>query len=211
MTTPQHDGGRGSTAAFLDRDGTIIEDVGYLADPAGIRLIPGALEALRLLRGAGYRLILVTNQAGVARGLMTEADVRRVNARLLEILAAEGIDFEAVHYCPHHPEHGPPEYRRECDCRKPGPGMVRRAAAELGLDPARSVIIGDHLSDAGVAAGFPGMRGILLLTGHGPGQQEKLERGEAEPPDHVAADILAAVRWLLAEPGRGDGRASASA
>ncbi|MBI4536868.1 MAG: HAD family hydrolase [candidate division NC10 bacterium] len=188
---------RGSAAAFLDRDGTIIEDVGYLADPDGIRFLPEALEALRLLRGAGYRLILVTNQAGVARGLITEGDVRRVNQRLTALLEAEGILLDAIYYCPHHPEHGPPEYRIACECRKPGPGMIRRAIAEFGLEPTRSVIIGDHLSDAAVAASFPGMRAALVLTGHGAGQWEKIQQGEAPMPDHVATDLLAAVRWFL--------------
>jgi len=188
-----------SRAAFLDRDGTIIEDVGYLGDPDGIRFLPGALEALHLLRRAGYRLVLVTNQAGVARGLITESDVRRVNRRLTELLRAEGIPLEAVYYCPHHPEHGPAEYRLACDCRKPGPGMVQRAARELGVDPARSAILGDHLTDVGVAAAFPGMRAALLLTGHGAEQWEKVKRGEAPRPAHVAPDLLAAVRWLLAD------------
>jgi D-glycero-D-manno-heptose 1,7-bisphosphate phosphatase len=188
----------GLAAAFLDRDGTIIEDVGYLGDPDGIRFLPGALEALHLLSGGGYPLVLVTNKAGVARGLLTETDVRRVNRRLEELLAAEGVTLDGVYYCPHHAEHGPPEYRMACDCRKPGPGMVRRAAAELGLNPSRSVIIGDHGSDAGVAAHFAGMRGILILTGHGAGQWEKIQAGELPMPEHVADDLLAAVRWLLA-------------
>jgi D-glycero-D-manno-heptose 1,7-bisphosphate phosphatase len=190
----------GSAAAFLDRDGTIIDDVGYLGDPDGIRFLPGALEALRLLRQAGYRLILVTNQAGVARGLITEADVQRVNRRLADLLAADGIPLDAIYYCPHHPEQGPPEYRMACDCRKPGPGMVRRAIAEFGVEAGRSAIFGDHLSDAGVAASFPGMRAALVLTGHGAGQWEKIQQGEAPMPDHVAPDLLAAVQWLLAAP-----------
>lgn len=184
-------------AAFLDRDGTIIEDLGYLGDPAQIRLIPGAVEALRALQGAGFRLVLITNQAGVARGLITEEDVRRVNDALVARLGEAGIRLDGVYYCPHHPEHGPPEYRVQCECRKPGPGMIRRAATEANLDPARSVIIGDHSTDAAVARAFPGMRGVLLLTGHGAGQAEKIARGEVERPDHVAADLAAAVQWVL--------------
>jgi D-glycero-D-manno-heptose 1,7-bisphosphate phosphatase len=172
--------------------------VGYLGDPDGIRFLPGAVDALHLLRQAGCRLVLVTNQAGVARGLITESDVRRVHGRLRALLAAEGVVLDGIYYCPHHPEHGPPQYRIACDCRKPAPGMVRRAAAELGVDPGRSAIFGDHLSDAGVAAAFPGMRAVLLLTGHGASQWEKIQRGEAVMPDLVAPDLLAGVRWFLA-------------
>jgi heptosyltransferase II len=187
--------------AFLDRDGTIIEDLGYLGDPERIQFIPGAIEAMRALRAAGYRLVLVTNQAGVARGLITEEDVRRVNDRLRQLLAEAGVVLDAIYYCPHHAEIGPPEYRLACDCRKPGPGMVERARQDLGVNPARSVIIGDHGSDAGVARHFPGMLAIMVLTGHGSGQYEKVEKGELPMPDHVAADLGSAVAWLLT---RGD-------
>jgi heptosyltransferase-2 len=193
--------GPGSTseapAAFLDRDGTIIEDLGYLGDPAGIRFIPGAQKAVRALRAAGYRVIVVTNQAGVARGLITEADVNRVNARLQELLTEGGAPVDAIYFCPHHPEAGPPEYRQACPCRKPGPGMVEQASRDFRLDLGRSAIIGDHLSDAGVAAHFPGMRGIMVLTGHGRGQYERIVAGEGARPDHVAADLGSAVEWLL--------------
>ncbi len=189
-------------AAFLDRDGTIIEDLGYLGDPEGIRFIPGAQEALRALQASGYRLIVVTNQAGVARGLITEEEVRRVNRRLLDLLADAGVALDGVYYCPHHPEAGPPEYRRACASRKPGPGMIEQARKDFALDLGRSVIIGDHSSDAGVAGHFPGMRSILVLTGHGSGQYEKVRTGEAPAPDHVAADLASAVAWLLQGPGR---------
>jgi heptosyltransferase-2 len=187
--------------AFLDRDGTIIDDLGYLGDPEQIHFIPGAIEAMRALQAAGYRLVLVTNQAGVARGLITEEDVRRVNDRLRQLLAEAGVVLDAIYYCPHHAEIGPPEYRLACDCRKPGPGMVERARQDLGVNPARSVIIGDHGSDAGVARHFPGMLAIMVLTGHGSEQYEKVEKGELPMPDHVAADLGSAVAWLLA---RGD-------
>jgi len=191
-----------SPAAFLDRDGTIIEDLGYLGDPEQIRFIPGAQEALRALRASGYRLIVVTNQAGVARGLITETDVRRVNQRLQELLADAGVALDGIYYCPHHAEAGAPEYRRTCPSRKPGPGMIERAGQDFALDLGRSVIIGDHSSDAEVARHFPGLRGIMVLTGHGSGQYEKVRTGELPPPDHVAADLASAVAWLLQAPGR---------
>jgi D-glycero-D-manno-heptose 1,7-bisphosphate phosphatase len=174
-------------------------------------LIPGAEEALRRLRAAGFRLVLMTNQAGVARGLLTEEDVRRVNERLQALLTQAGVPLDAVYYCPHHPEAGPPAYRRECLCRKPGPGMARQAADDLGLDAARSVVIGDHLSDVGVARHFPGMRAILVLTGHGAGQQEKLQAGEGPRPDRVATDLAAAVSWVLSDVEQRNEHASPSA
>jgi heptosyltransferase-2 len=203
--------GPGSPAAFLDRDGTIIEDLGYLGDPAGIRFIPGAVEALRRLQRSGYRLILVTNQAGVARGLITEADVRKVNDRLMALLTEAGVRLDGIYYCPHHPEHGPPEYRRECACRKPKPGMIHQAIRDCDLDPARSVVIGDHVTDAGLALAFPGMRAILVRTGHGQEQWEKIQAGTLPSPEHVADDLGAAVEWFLARAERRDGIASASA
>jgi heptosyltransferase-2 len=203
--------GLDAPAAFLDRDGTIIEDLGYLGDPAGIRFIPGAVEALQRLQASGYRLILVTNQAGVARGLITEEDVRRVNGRLAALLTEAGVRLDGMYYCPHHPEHGPPEYRRECECRKPKPGMIHQAIRDSDLDPARSVVIGDHVTDAALAQAFPGMRAIMLRTGHGQEQWEKIQAGTLPPPEHVADDLRAAVEWFLARTEQRDDIASPSA
>ncbi len=194
----------GQPAAFLDRDGTIIEDLGYLGDPASIRFIPGAVDALRALQRAGYRLVLVTNQAGVARGLITETDVRRVNERLAALLEEAGVHLDGIYSCPHHPEHGPPEYRRDCDCRKPKPGMVRQAVSDLDLDPGRSVVVGDHASDSALALAFPGMRGVLLRTGHGAGEWEKIRDGALPRPEYVADDLQAAVEWFLTRAGERD-------
>jgi lipopolysaccharide heptosyltransferase II len=196
--------GRGTArpAAFLDRDGTIIEDLGYLGDPERIQFIPGAQDALRALQASGYRLIVVTNQAGVARGLITEADVRRVNRRLQALLADAGIALDGIYYCPHHPDAGPSEYRQPCASRKPGPGMIEQARKDFELDLGRSVIIGDHSSDAETARHFPGMRSVLVLTGHGPGQYDKVKAGDVPVPDHVAADLASAVTWFLQGAGR---------
>lgn len=190
-----------SPAAFLDRDGTIIEDPGYLRDPEKIQFIPGSIEALRGLQRAGYRLVLISNQAGVARGLLTETDVRRVNERLSGLLAEAGVRLDGVYYCPHHPDYGPPEYRRDCECRKPRPGMVQRATRELNLDPSRSVIIGDHVSDATLAQAFPGMVGIMLRTGHGAEEWRKIQEGALTAPEHVVDDLQAAVAWFLNRAG----------
>lgn len=148
-------------AVFLDRDGTLIVEKDYLADPDLIELVPGAVEALHRLREAGYRLVVVTNQSGIARGLYTLADYRAVEARLEQILAEQGIRLDAVFFCPHHPDHSGP-----CDCRKPGLGMYREAARKLGIDLAASVYVGDRLKDV-----QPGMtlggRSILVRTGYG--------------------------------------------
>jgi heptosyltransferase-2 len=194
----------GSPAAFLDRDGTIIEDPGYLSDPEKIQLIPGAIEALRGLQHAGYRLVLVSNQAGVARGLLTEMDVHQVNDRLTTLLAGAGVQLDGIYYCPHHPDYGPSEYRRDCDCRKPKPGMIHRAIRDLELNPHRSVVIGDHVTDAALARAFPGMVGIMLRTGHGAEEWQKIQDGVLTMPEHVADDLKAAVEWFLARAGEGD-------
>ncbi len=174
-------------AAFLDRDGTIMVERGFLADPAGVELIPGATEGLRALREAGYALVLVTNQSGIARGYFGVDEFRAVQARLEALLAAEGIALDGVYLCPHHPDFG-----EACDCRKPAPGLYRRAAAELRLDLARSLFIGDRLSDV-EAAGALGGRGILLRTGYGDAVAAVL------PPDSgltVLASLAQVGAWL---------------
>jgi D,D-heptose 1,7-bisphosphate phosphatase len=201
FVAPDGDGATPAPAAFLDRDGTIIEDPGYLGDPDKIEFLAGAHEALRALRQAGYRVIVLTNQAGVARGILTETDVQQVNERLQALLSTAGVPVDAVYYCPHHADAGPPEYRLDCPCRKPGPGMVEQACRDFRLDVSRSVIIGDHGSDAAVARSFPGMRGILVGTGHGAEQIAKVRSGAAAPPDHIAEDLRAAVAWFLGGAG----------
>jgi heptosyltransferase-2 len=188
---------RGKPCAFLDRDGTIIEDPGYLSDPDGIRFIPGAIEAVRRLRAAGYLVVGLTNQAGVARGLYGEREVRLVNDRLQQLLTDAGAPLDAIYYCPHHADYGSPEYRKSCECRKPGPGMVTQALRDFSIDLDRSVIVGDHLSDVEVRKHVPGLRGVLLLTGHGAEQRDRLAAGQGPRPDHVAADLAEAATWIL--------------
>ncbi len=148
-------------AVFLDRDGTLFHLVPYLRDPRQARLYNGVGAALRMLRDAGARLVVVTNQAGVARGLMTRRDVDRLNRLLRELLAGERVKLDRVEVCPHHPDFTGP-----CSCRKPAPGMILGAARALGVDPAESWMIGDSASDleAGEAAGC---RTGLVLTGYG--------------------------------------------
>ena len=178
-------------AVFLDRDGTLIDLVPYLHEPAEVRLIPGVAAGLRRLREAGYARVLVTNQSGVARGYYGLEDIERVHARLLELLRAEGAGLEAIEICPHHPEHGSP-----CDCRKPASGMLARASARLEIDPGLSWVIGDRWED--LAAGRPlGCRGILDMTGYG---REQLASGQADgllKESEIAEDLAAAVDRIL--------------
>ena len=149
-------------AVFLDRDGTLVEEVPYLHDPGRVVLLPGA-AALGGLAAAGYALVVVTNQAGVARGLYDEAAVEAVHRRLAELLAGVGVRLDAVLHCPHHPEGTVPGYARACRCRKPGPGMLEAAAGRLGLDLAASWLIGNHPVRRRRG---PGRRGAAAVRDH---------------------------------------------
>jgi D-glycero-D-manno-heptose 1,7-bisphosphate phosphatase len=146
-----------AAAIFLDRDGVLIREQGYVTEPAQIEVLPGVPEALVLLRRRGFRLVVVTNQSAIARGLLTEGNLARIHADLLSRLRAAHPEafWDALYFCPHHPQEGRPFYRTDCDCRKPKPGMLLRAAAEHGLDLARSWMVGDAPRDleAGRAAG----------------------------------------------------------
>lgn len=182
----------GAPAVFLDRDGTLNREVDYLADPDGLEVLPGVRRALLRLRAAGFALVVVTNQSGVARGLLDEATLAEIHRRLE---AEVGLAFDAIEYCPHHPEVGPPELRRACDCRKPAPGMLRKAAESLGLDLARSWIVGD--SERDLAAGVRvGVRGVLVATGKGAAEHARmLAAGRA--PEIFAPDLAAAADEIL--------------
>jgi histidinol-phosphate phosphatase family protein len=146
-------------AVFLDRDGTIIDDRHYLADPDQVRLLPGAAAAIRRLNERDVAVVLVTNQSGIARGLLSEGDYRRVHARMEELLAAERARIDATYLCPHHPD-----FTGACDCRKPGTLLFRRAATDLTLDLTRSWFIGDKLRDI-IPASTLGGQGVLVPSG----------------------------------------------
>jgi D-glycero-D-manno-heptose 1,7-bisphosphate phosphatase len=158
-------------AVFLDRDGTLIEERGYLDRLDDIALFAGAPAALTLLRDAGYALVLVTNQAGVARGFFDEAFVQAAHRRLADLLAAEGLTLDGYYYCPHHPEGVVAGYARVCQCRKPAPGMVEQAVRDLDIDVDRSFVVGDKWLDVELATNA-GARGILVRTGYGAGAEE---------------------------------------
>jgi D-glycero-D-manno-heptose 1,7-bisphosphate phosphatase len=173
-------------AVFIDRDGTLITERSYLADPEGVALVPGAAEALAELRRGGFALVTVTNQSGIARGLYREADYHAVAARVADVLEGAGVPLDDVQYCPHHPDVTGP-----CDCRKPATGMYLRSAALLGVDPAASYYVGDKVTDV-LPAIVLGGRGILVRTGYG------AEHESAVPPGvRVADDLRAAARLIV--------------
>jgi histidinol-phosphate phosphatase family protein len=180
-------------AVFFDKDGTLIEDVPYNVDPDQIRLEPGAADALRQLNAAGYRLFVISNQSGVARGYFPEEALVKVEGRLRELLADAGVRLAGFYYCPHHPAGSLPAYAVACSCRKPAPGLLLRAAVEHDIDLPRSWFVGDILND--VEAGrSAGCRTVLLDTGHE--TEWVLARGRL--PHHVVGDLRQAARVILA-------------
>jgi D-glycero-D-manno-heptose 1,7-bisphosphate phosphatase len=188
-------------AVFIDRDGTLTEEVGYVNHPARLRLLPRSAEAIRRLNESGVAAVVVTNQAGIARGYFSEEVLQAVHEALHHQLKRAGAHLDGVYVCPHHPSEGAPPYRADCTCRKPKPGLLQRAAAELDLDLGRSVLVGDKASDL-VAARAVGSRSVLVLTGYGLGEWEHRRATFPSPPDHVAEDLLGAVEWALDEDAR---------
>lgn len=178
-------------AAFIDRDGVVNEELDYVYRTEDFHVLPGVVEGLRLLQGRGWKLVVVTNQAGIARGLYTEADYQHLTAHMRALFAAQGITLDGVYHCPHHPDHGVGAYRIDCRCRKPRPGMLLQAAADLGLDLAESVIVGDKQSDleAGRAAGLAAC--VLVESGHAPSAKARALA------DHVAGGLADAARWIV--------------
>ncbi len=176
-------------AVFLDRDGTLIVNRHYGSDPDGIELLYGVVEGLLELRAAGYKLILVSNQSGVARGYFDEGAVARMHDRLQRMLDRHGAALDGLEYCPHHPEGDTSPYAVECACRKPAPGMLRRAARKHGVDLSASWMVGDIEAD--VEAGRRAGAHTILV---GPETAQP-------PPDHKAEDFAAAVRHILGVPG----------
>ena len=186
----------GKRAVFLDRDGTINEEVEYLSDIEKLVIYPGAARAVRMINESGMATVVVTNQSGIARGYFDEAFVQAVHERIQEIFRAEGALIDRFYYCPHHPDEGRGTYLKDCDCRKPNPGMLLKAAEELDLDLARSYMIGDTMKDVETAHNA-GVRAVLVTTGHGGSGESSAE------PIHVASSLLEAVRWILSDMGGG--------
>ncbi|MGA2780646.1 MAG: D-glycero-beta-D-manno-heptose 1,7-bisphosphate 7-phosphatase [Smithella sp.] len=188
-----------NTAVFLDRDGTINEEVGYLDSLDKFKIIPGAYEAIRLINESGMKVVVISNQAGVARGLFTEDFVKITHEYLQNALRKRGAYIDNFYYCPHHPTEGIELYRQVCNCRKPAPGMLLQAAQDLNIDFKRSYLVGDRFNDMEAGKKI-GVRGILVKTGFGQSLLQDDGPDEATPenkPDFIAADILEAVKLIL--------------
>ncbi|RJR44095.1 MAG: HAD family hydrolase [Deltaproteobacteria bacterium] len=176
-------------AVFLDRDGTVNEEMGYINHPSRFVLLPRTAAAVKLLNDAGLKVVLVTNQSGAARGYFPESLVGEVHAYLRDLLAREGARLDAIYACLHGPEDG-------CNCRKPQPGLILQAAVDLDLDLARSYLVGDRYKDIQTGA-QAGVKGVLVLTGYGRGEYEHFARTWEVQPAFLAADLLDAAEWII--------------
>lgn len=185
-------------AVFVDRDGVLITDVDHLTSASEIEILPGVPESLRRLRNAGWAAVVVTNQSVVARGLVTEDELRAIHRTLESQLRARRAALDAIYYCPHHPEGVVAAYRAACDCRKPQPGLLLRAASDLGLDLRSSVMVGDTASD--IEAGRrAGCRTVLIhhASPAGGSSRESTAVADTAAADYVAPDLPGAVDWIL--------------
>ena len=181
---------RNRIAVFMDRDGTITEEMGYLKEPEKLRLIPRSGEAIRSLNEKEILAIVVSNQSGVARGYFSEETVKKIHRKLERLLKKEGAYPDGIYYCPHHPKFGSPQYKKNCNCRKPKPGMLERAARRFNLDLKKCYITGDKVEDIKLARNV-GAKGILILTGYGERSKKKVKS------DYVAKNLYQAVKWII--------------
>ncbi len=196
---PQEKVTTGRPAVFLDRDGTINEEVDFVCSPEELRLIPGAARAIHRLNASGLVTCVISNQSGIARGLLTEEDLVQIHARLERDLLVEGARLDRIYYCPHHPTEGTPPYDITCACRKPATGMLEAGREEFSIDLERSFVVGDRLADIG-AGKSAGAQTILVLTGYGKNTLEKCrETGVA--PDRILPSLAEAVEYILGENG----------
>ena len=182
---------------FIDRDGTISEEVGYVNHVSRYQVYPWTAEAIRNFNAADLKVIVVTNQAGVARGYFTEELVKQVHEKLVTEMTQAGARFDAIYYCPHHPSVGEPPYRQSCNCRKPKIGMLERAAVEFGIEVRQSFVIGDRYGDIELAHNA-GARSIFVLSGYGLGEYEYQRHNWKRQPDWIAKDLLEASHRVLA-------------
>lgn len=178
-------------AVFLDRDGTINEEMGYINHLSRFQLLPKSARAIARLNQAGLAVVVVTNQSGVARQYFPASLIEQVHAKMQELLAAQGARLDGIYVCAHGPEAG-------CRCRKPKPGLLEQAAQDLGIDLKKSYMVGDRFNDLQVAAAV-GAKGILVLTGYGQGEVEHYQGERLVTPAFIAADLDEAVTWILAD------------
>jgi len=172
-------------AVFLDRDGTINQDTGYIDSPERLFIIDGAASAIKRLNSKGFRVVVITNQSGVGRGYFTKEAADSVNKKLEEVLKREGAHLDGIYYCPHHPDDN-------CECRKPRIGLLEKAKNDLAIDFKKSYVIGDKGSDIEIAQSIGG-KGILVLIGSGKDEKQKLDH----EPSYIATDLKDAVEWII--------------
>jgi D-glycero-D-manno-heptose 1,7-bisphosphate phosphatase len=183
---------------FLDRDGTLIEEAGYLSDPRQVREIPGAADSLRRLAEEGYALAVCSNQAGLAKGKFREDQMEAVHRAFVDLFRAKGVEFVAVEYCPHHPEGSVEKYRAACGCRKPATGMAQRVLARMGKPASYTIwIVGDKMADVTMGRSLRA-RTILVATGYGESERREAERRGVRP-DVFLPSIKEAAEWILSE------------
>ncbi len=180
----------------MDRDGTISEEVGYVNDPGRFRPLPGSAEAIKRINGSGLLSFVISNQSGVARGLFDEALVHEVHDKLERWLGERDAHLDGIYFCPHHPGEGDPPFRRECECRKPRPGMMLSAARDHDLDLSASYVIGDSAIDIETARNAEAT-GVLVMTGYGRGDLRFRMRQRGLRPAYIAANLPEAVSWIL--------------
>jgi D-glycero-D-manno-heptose 1,7-bisphosphate phosphatase len=178
-------------AVFIDRDGTINEQMGYVNHISRFVVLPGTAEAIRLLNGRRYWVIILSNQSGVGRGYFPEELVEAVHGHLKAVLEAESAVIDGIFYCPHHPG-------ARCDCRKPDVGMIRQACEQFDIDLASSYVVGDRATDLEMAQRF-GLKGILVTTGYGRGEIDYVLPRSMVHPAHIAKDLLDAARWIVGQ------------
>jgi D-glycero-D-manno-heptose 1,7-bisphosphate phosphatase len=188
--------GRMERAVFLDRDGTINEEMGYINHLDRFVLLPGAATAIRSINASGLKVVVITNQSGAARGYFPVALIDRVHEKMRRLLSEEGAFLDGIYTCPH--GHQPGKLEAGCDCRKPRPGLLFQAARDLNLDLVRSYVVGDRFQDVEMAR-RAGARAVLVLTGYGKGELEFVGPASPVKPDFVAADLPQAVKWILAD------------
>ena len=190
-------------AVFLDRDGVVIEEVGYLSDVSQLRFTLHSAQAVHLLNETKMKVIMITNQSGVARGYFSEGAISEIHHEMNKQLSAEKAFIDGIYYCPHHPEGAVERYAIQCDCRKPGLGLLTKAAKEHSIDLKHSYLVGDKLSDVECAL-KAGMTSILVLTGYGKDAMKKITEGSSVKPVCIAKNLYEAAQWIIEDYASGN-------